>query len=188
LIYTLSPAGASDHALGYRSMAGWYGISGMLNVLGADNAIDVYGNASAWYISCLMLIIAWRVRRVNTLLPAQLVTALLPLLVFVPTFGPGYSPPYILWYLPLMFIYYASAPPSLNKFMISGYVVLAATDIIEYAFFNSHGAFMRFFDPSDSMAELCGRMGASKSQSLIRLPTFIIYIIFYVILLRDKKM
>ncbi|MCF8450958.1 MAG: hypothetical protein K9G49_13885 [Taibaiella sp.] len=40
------------------SMASWYGISGMLNVLGAETAIDVYGNTSAWFISCLMPIIA----------------------------------------------------------------------------------------------------------------------------------
>lgn len=187
IIYTLSPAGVSDHVLGYRSMAGWYGISGMLNVLGADTAIDAYGNASAWFISCLMLIIAWRVRKVNTLQPEKLVTALFMLLVFVPTFGPGYSPPYILWYLPLMFIYYVSATPSVKKFMMAGYIVLAATYITEYAFFNSHGAFMKFLDPSDSMAALCGKMGASKSQSLIRLPMFITYIIFYGILLRDKN-
>ncbi|MES2478261.1 MAG: hypothetical protein V4561_04195 [Bacteroidota bacterium] len=187
IIYTLAPEGVSANVLGYRSMAGWYGISGILNLIGQIDLIDKYSAISPFIILLLMLLVTLRVRKIIELSPYQLLILLLSLLVFLPTFGPGYSPPYILWFLPLSVIYFFMVDKFRQRIMIVGYVILALTYIVEYATFNSHGAFIQFFDTSESTKLLCELWGKSKSQSLIRLPMFAFYLLFYALLLLDKN-
>lgn len=187
IIYVLAPEGVAANVLGYRSMAGWYGISGVLNLLGQIDWIDKYSAVSPYIILSFMLLVAYKVRSVSQLSALQLVLLLLSLLVFFPTFGPGYSPPYILWFLPLMLIHFCLSKGWLFKGMIIGLIVLSLTYIVEYASFNSHGAFIKFFDPSESTAQLCELWGQSKSQSMIRLPMFAFYVWYYIVLLKDKN-
>lgn len=186
VLYTLAPKAITDNVLSYRSMSGWYGISGILNLLGFSNMIDTFSSISPYLILGMMAFIALRLRKKDSLNPKELLLVLLTMLLFLPTFGPGYSPPYILWYLPLMTIYCVLAPPLTQKLMIAGFLCLILTYTIEYATFNSHGSFLKFFDHSGRMAALCEHWGRSKSQSLIRLPMFLFYFIFYISILRDK--
>lgn len=187
VIYTLAPWGVKENVLGYRSMGGWYGITGLLGVLGIKGGNEVYGALAPWLMLFIMLLTTWRVRTKASLSPDQLITTMLTLLVFLPTFGPGYSPPYILWFLPLLPIYYTIASPRTRKTMLVGFAVVALTYITEYGFFASHGAFMKAFDRSEHMSHLSDVMGTSHSQTLIRLPMFASYIIFFILLLRDRN-
>ncbi|GAA4465855.1 hypothetical protein GCM10023093_18740 [Nemorincola caseinilytica] len=186
VIYTLAPAGVSEHVLGYRSMGGWYGITGLLNVAGVKGGNEAYGAIAPWLLLLIMLLCAWRVRIRASLLPAQVLVTMLILLVFLPTFGPGYSPPYILWFLPLLPVYYTRATPALRRMMVAGYCIVALTYITEYAFFPSHGAFIKAFYRSDEVSHLCDVMGMSTSQSLIRLPMFLCFVMFFIALLRNR--
>jgi hypothetical protein len=187
IIYSLAPAGVSANVLGYRSMSGWYGISGILNLIHQIEWIDSYAAFSPFLIILFLIFVTYRVRKLEKLSPDQLIMLILTLLVFLPTFGPGYSPPYILWYLPLMSIYYFLANARMQKILVVGFVILNITYIVEYATFNSHGSFIQFFFPSESMAKICELLGKSKSQSLIRLPMFSFYLVFYYFLLKDKR-
>lgn len=187
IIYALAPEGVSSNVLGYRSMAGWYGISGILNLIGQIDLIDKYSAISPFIILLLMLLVTLRVRKIDRLSPNQLLVLLLCLLVFLPTFGPGYSPPYVLWFLPLTVIYFFMVDKIRQRIMVIGYVILVLTYIIEYATFSSHGAFIQYFDSSETTRQICELWGKSKSQSLIRLPMFAFYLLFYALLLLDKN-
>lgn len=187
VIYTLAPYGVKEHVLGYRSMAGWYGITGMCNVLGIGQVNDFYNSISPFLLLAIMGITALKVRKAETLSPMHLLTLMLLLLVFLPTFGPGYSPPYILWFLPLLPVYYLATNAGMKKLMLAGFAIVALTYLTEYALFESHGSFIAAFFPSERMFALCRNIGLSHNQSLIRLPMFAVYLAFYIGLLRSYK-
>ncbi len=185
VIYTLAQQGVTEHVLSYRSMAGWYGVSGVFNILAVYDAIYAYSSFSPYIILALMTFASIRMSMFKQLTQQQVVIAVLTMLTFLTTFGPGYSPPYILWYLPLLPVYYLMAQRRTKLFMIVGFVVLVLTYITEYTFFDSHGAIIKTYQPDAETASLCDYLGQSKTQSIIRLPMFISYIIFFAILLRD---
>jgi len=187
IIYTLAPVGVSAHVLSYRSMSGWYGFTGILHVLHAETWVDAWSAASPFLLSTVMLTAAWRLLRRTTLTAHQIVAAALSLLVFLPTFGPGYSPPYILWFLPLVVMWYTTVSCRVQWMLVTGYALAALTYITEYAFFESHGAFMKTLVPGDSMATLCHDLSRSSVQPLIRLPLFIWYLVLYTHLLLDRN-
>jgi hypothetical protein len=187
VIYALAPYGVKEHVLGYRSMAGWYGITGMCNVLGIGQVNDLYNSASPFMLLGIMGFTALKVHKAEAQSPTQLLTLMLLLLVFLPTFGPGYSPPYILWFLPLLPVYYLATSTGMKKLMASGFFIVALTYMVEYALFESHGSFIAAFFPSENVFSFSRNIGLSHNQSLIRLPMFLVYMAFYVYLLRSYK-
>jgi hypothetical protein len=188
-IYTLAPDGVREHVLGYRSMAGWYGITGLFNVLHIYSAIDVYSRLSLYLMLALMVFAGLRLVRCTVLSPVQLLVAMLTMLLFIPCMGPGYSPPYVLWYLPLLLLYYGIAAPATQRLMLVGWGILALTYMAEYALFLSHGAFAAVWIPGTPMLDFCTQIGLSHWQTIVRLPMFVVYMVFFVTLLfaRDNK-
>lgn len=187
IIYSLAPYGVKENVLGYRSMAGWYGITGMFNVLGLGQVNSLYNAASPLLLLGIMAFTTLKVRGAYALSPLQLLTLILLLLVFLPTFGPGYSPPYILWFLPLLPVYYLATTPKTKSVMLAAFIIVSCTYIVEYALFESHGSFIAAFFPSENMFSLSRTVGLSYNQSLIRLPMFIAYLLFYARLFRSYK-
>lgn len=187
IIYTLCPNGVSQNVLSYRSMAGWYGITGLMNLKDMDNLIEAYRSISPFLILALMAWTSVSVYRKETITCKQLIVLALTILVFLPTFGPGYTPPYILWYLPLGVIYYFLAGADGKHLMMAGLLILCLTYTFEYAMFNSHGSFIKFFTHSERVAVFSEKVGHSAYQTMIRLPMFLFYLTFFVSLLRDKN-
>lgn len=186
-IYTLAPDGVREHVLGYRSMAGWYGITGLFNVLHIYSAIDVYSRLSLYLMLALMVFAGLRLVRCTVLSPVQLLVAMLTMLLFIPCLGPGYSPPYVLWYLPLLLLYYGLATPVTQRLMVAGWGILALTYTAEYALFLSHGAFLATWVPGAAMYDLCTQIGLSHWQTIVRLPMFAVYMLFFVRLVTDGQ-
>ncbi|MFA6151309.1 MAG: hypothetical protein WC716_08315 [Chitinophagaceae bacterium] len=186
-IYVLCPDGVAQNVLSYRSMAGWYGITGLLNLKSLDSSIEMYSRISPFMILGIMIWGGLSIYRKDKLSAVNIIVPALTLLVFLPTFGPGYSPPYILWYLPLMVIYYLLSSGRVRYLLITGFIILALTYSFEYAFFNSHGAFIKFYTQSESVAVFSEKVGHSAYQTMIRLPMFLFYLTLFVALLRDKN-
>ncbi len=187
IIYVLDPANVGGHVLGYRSLGGWYGITGFLGRLNAFHLIELYSKISPFMMLGLIGFFSWYCGKRDSLTPQDVVRIALSLLVFIPTFGPGYSPPYILWFLPLLVIYYFLSSAGIRKFLMVGYVITAATYIVEYAFFNSHGAFLSKINPSPQMIALCDELGARPTQVLIRIPMFLFFVSVYVLIARELR-
>lgn len=176
IIFALGHAGVINNVIEYRSMAGWYGVTGILGLLDAGALTEWYKHLSPVIILTVLVYLTVRYYRKDTLRPELLLTIALCLLISLPTLGPGYSPPYINWFLPLLIILYGISGKRMRHFLLAGYIIVAATYITEYACFDSHGAFLVKFFPSDKMNHLSDVMGARQSQVLIRMPMFAYYL------------
>jgi hypothetical protein len=115
----------------------------------------------------------------------QVVILALLAMLFIPTFGPGYSPPYILWCLPLILVLYGKASRGLLRLLLLTWAVTIITYTIEYAMFHSHGAFWVEWKQSPNMLTLSEEMGSRKGQTLIRLPMFVCYVALFLTLVRE---
>ncbi len=183
VIYTLAPAGVQANVLGYRSMGGWYGISGVLYMLGLRPWNLALQGVMPFLFGAAMVVFFFRFRKPCPG-PVQILRLALLTLVAVPTFGPGYSPPYVLWFLPLAVTYYAVAASGERRLWLGLYAVAVLTYCVEYALFESHGAFLRQLDPSPRVAAWSGEWGSRGGQTLLRLPLFGMYVAVFVQLLR----
>ena len=180
IIYTLAPEGVKNDVIGYRSVVGWYGITGILGLLKMYSAITFYAAISPLIFIGLMFLAAWYSLKNMLFNPQQFVKITLLLLMAIPTFGPGYSPPYILWYMPLLIIFYSFSGAQMRGLLVAGYIILAATYLAEYALLDGHGAFLVKLIHSPSMMNLGNALGDSAHQVLIRLPMFTWYIILFI--------
>jgi hypothetical protein len=179
VLFALEPHGVMEHVVGYRSLAGWYGITGLLSKAGWPEGMELYQKISPLLFIAIMVFMAWRSYRSE--LPSAkgvLVQALL-LVMFIPTFGPGYSPPYLLWYLPLAIIFYTVSERGMRRFLLLGWVILCLTYTTEYALFESHGAFLSKWYPSAALSAFGEEAGSRGGQTVIRLPMFLFYLIIF---------
>jgi hypothetical protein len=179
ILITLEHAGVMKNIVGYRSLAGWYGITGIFNLLDVYDAITLYQKISPLLFIATIGFAAWKCYNTRSLTPPQVILAMLLLLMFIPTFGPGYSPPYILWFLPLIIMLYAFATRGLKRLLVISWIIAMLTYITEYAFFRSHGAFLTTMFPTESIMDLSNTLSGSRMQVIIRLPLFLFYILLF---------
>jgi hypothetical protein len=187
VLFTLAPKGVMDHVVGYRSLAGWYGITGLLNYADWQSVMEGYQRISPMLFLILIgVLCSWSLKHSVATAKQVVILALLAML-FIPTFGPGYSPPYILWCLPLILVLYGKASRGLLRLLLLTWAVTIITYTIEYAMFHSHGAFWVEWKPSLNMMTLSEEMGSRKGQTLIRLPMFICYVALFVTFIRELR-
>ena len=182
IIFTLAPAGVMNNVVGYRSMPGWYGITGFMDLANNWNLIRWYARITPLFILLAMAVTGWRVYHAGKLPPLRLALTALLLLMALPTFGPGYSPPYIYWFFPLLIVAYCTSLAGIQRFMLAAYVVVALTYITEYAFFDSHGAFLLHFYPSSQMKTLSDWLGNEETQVVVRIPMFAVFVTLFTLL------
>lgn len=187
VLFTLEPHGVMEHVVGYRSLAGWYGITGLFFRAGWNNAMEWYQKISPLLFLVMLGSTAyWCCRKVMLDAVSILVLALL-VLIFIPTFGPGFSPPYVLWYLPLAAVLFTGANKSLRRLLLAGLIIISATYTVEYALFDSHGAFLKFWYPSDHLNAVSDDAARRAGQTIIRLPMFLCYLLLFRQLIRNLK-
>jgi hypothetical protein len=188
VLFTLERNGVIQNVLSYRSSAGWFGITGILNFLGEPKLNSLYRAISPLFFLGLLLYMAWRIFKIRVLNPTQIISIILLLLLFVPTFGPGYAPQYINWFLPFMIMLFVVSTNSAKKILKAGYCMVAITYLIEYAFFTSHGAFITKMFPTEQILSLSTLLSTQKMQVIIRLPLFIFYSFLCIYLIKSIKL
>jgi hypothetical protein len=185
LLYLAAPAGVRENVLGYRSLPGYYGITGIMGLLGKNDMMIWYLNQSPWIILTYLILITALIWKNRQMTPSLIVTVTLALLVFLPTFGPGYSPTYIYWYLPLLPICYASATKPLRIFLLTGLVIVSLTYVYEYAIFGSHGAFLLQMVKDPAFHDRAEQLGGRMSQVPARMAMFVWYVVLNVWLVAE---
>lgn len=181
-IYVLAPAGVTENVISYRSMPGWYGLTGLLHLANQWPVIMYYLKCSPWLISGTMAFTALRFFKAGTMTPDRILLTALLLLMGIPTFGPGYSPPYYYWFVPLLILAYAISSTIIRRVIIAGYIIISFTYIAEYAVLGSHGQFLPLIAPATR--EFCNRLDNRDMQVILRLPMFIAYLAVFFLLLR----
>ena len=173
VIYILGPEPVTANVLHYRSYAGYFGITGLLELGGFHGAVRIYARAfQAAFLLVLagLMFMAIRRERPST---EELVLIPLGLLAAVPGLGPGYSPQYLYWFLPLLPIAFAVTPSTWVRRAIPVFALIAAaTYVVEYAMFQSHGSFWAKLHPTAEILGASARWSTKAGQTWTRLPLF----------------
>ena len=187
VLFSLEPRGVMHNVISYRSMGGWYGFTGIIWTLGAGTLLPAYKILSPFLFLAVMLFAAWKCYRTAALKPAQVLMSVLLLLLFVPTFGPGYAPPYILWFLPVAVLVFVSANPPLQKLLTACWIICILTYVVEYAVLGDHGAFLPGLLSEELGQKLPPDIGSRPMQTLTRLPIFVSYIMLFFALIKSLR-
>jgi len=176
IIYVLAPEGVTTNVLAYRSYSGWFGVTGLLLMGGADELLSIYGTFFSVLVIAVMVFVAfliWRRPRTEDreflLLAALLLTA-------VPALGPGYAPQYFYWFLPLLILTFAVYPGRWRGVLVGFYLIAAVTYLVEYAIFPSHGAFLTRLTGSEPFITWSRTWSTQGIATLIRLPIFFAFL------------
>ncbi len=177
VIYVLSPQQVTANVFEYRSTAGFFGVSGLLNIVGGPQAASGYN--VIYPVIALTLVIAATVAVVRAQVLSDLTLILLCalLLMWIPPLGSGYGPQYTGWFLPLAVVLFAIARGTLRASLAVLAAVASATYLVEGAFIPSLGAFFSLIAP-DASASLGRILSPPAAQTLLRLPLFFAYLGF----------
>lgn len=185
VIYVLGPAQVTANVLHYRSYAGWFGITGLLELAGISGASRLYGRTfEAAFVIALAALAVAAARKPRASFEV-LVLVPLVLLAVLPGLGPGYSPQYIYWFLALLPIAFGASRSTWLRRSIWLFLAIAAcTYIVEYAMFQSHGAFWARLHPTPEVLEMSARWSKKAGQTVIRLPLFAAWVALLAVVTR----
>jgi len=187
IIYVLTPSDVTANVFAYRSIIGYFGISGILHLTGVDALLApsrVLFYLLLVIVISLSFILFWRRQSIGsreTILFAALVLAA------VPGLGPGYSPQYIYWFLPFLIISFAAYGRYWRWILTCFFLVSAGTYLVEYAVFPSHGMYLfhmlaraHMISQAQSVLDWSGKWSTQAGQTLVRLPLFAAYLVLLV--------
>lgn len=179
IIYVLGPEYIPAKVILYRSIAGYFGITGLLHIATLDHQILFYGDIFTILYIGLLLLVVWLIWNRGIADHNELVLTACGLLLMLLLFGPGYSPQYIYWLIPLLILAYSMGSKKFKTSLIILYCTASTTYVFEYAFFLSHGSFLFHMFPTKEIAHLAAKVSTMENQTLIRLPLFVAYCIVF---------
>jgi hypothetical protein len=180
VVFVLAPNAVADNVLRYRSISGFFGVTGLLGIAHAHGL-------SRWYerlftvalVATVLLLCAVLWRRGLDARRAVMAAALL--LAAVPAVGPGYAPQYAYWFMPALIVSYLLFDDAWRVIVRACYAVAAVTYVVEYALFTALGRFLvAFFDGSEWLRDLSDRISTPSAQTLVRLPLFAAFLVLLV--------
>lgn len=180
VVFVLSPRAVFDNVARYRSISGYFGVSGLLRLAqlgGFENAYGKLFEVLLFAVVCVLFRAAWRrgLTAGSTVLLAGL------LLAAIPALGPGYGPQYAYWYIPPLLATYVLLDEGWRKVLGAFYAVAAATYVVEYAFVGALGSFVvAFFDESSFVRRVSDRLSTPGAQTTLRAPLFIAFLVLLV--------
>jgi len=173
VIYVLSPGPVGDYVLSYRSIGGHYGVSGLLGLSGLRALAGPVGVFLQGVIGLGLVAVGFFAARQSSLGKRDILVLAILILVAIPTFGPGYGPQYLYWYLPLLCAYFPVTGTRNRRLMLALMAVVVVTYTVEYTLLGSHGQVYRVFVQSAELRDLGERLGGPAQQTLLRLPLFL---------------
>jgi hypothetical protein len=172
-IYALAPEAVAQHVLRYRSLGGWFGVTGLLARAGLSWLIGAYGTLFNLLLIAILGATGLRLARRSASSEREIVLLAALLLLTIPALGPGYGPQYLQWSLPLLVALYPAYDARWRWTLGIAAIVAAGTYVVEYALFPSHGAFLaHLFEGSERVVEWGRAWSGPAAQTWIRLPLF----------------
>jgi hypothetical protein len=175
VLYPLAREGIRTHVFGYRSISGWFGFTGLLRLLEAEQLTPLYGKIFVAGIGLAMVATAvFLIRRDAT--PRQLLLLATLLLGTIPALGTGYGPQYLYWILPLLVLGYAVFPGLLRRTILVFGGIAAVTYVVEYALTRNLGAFLVHTERSNAVQAWSKALDEQEAVIKLRLPLFFAYL------------
>lgn len=139
VILALAPEAVMQNVIGYHSLGGSFGLSGLIHAAGwpLSDRLQAAGFVSiALGVGALIAQAALRDRLVE----GQVVTVAAALLLGIPLLGPGFGMQYAWWVLPLGVVVYALSTTLVRAALLTLYAVATVTYAVGYAFISYLGA------------------------------------------------
>jgi len=177
VVFVLAPHAVVDNVLLYRSIRGYFGITGLLELAHLDGASRVYERVFTVVLVAGVVVLcraAWRrgLDARSTVLLAGL------LLAAVPALGPGYAAQYVYWFLPPLLVSYVLFGAGWRRILLACYAVAALDWIVEYALFRALGRFLVAFSPgSGRLVRLSDRLSMQGAETTVRIPLFVAFLV-----------
>jgi len=184
IIYALSPVDVATKVIGYRSLAGFFGFSGLFRLAGIDGVTWFYNMIFYILLFTVMVssaILFWHRRCIGdreTVLHAAL------LLAFIPVFGPGYAPNYLYWFMPFLVATFAFFEGTWRRALAGLALIAACTYVFEYGVVGSQGTYivnLWVYETGNNYVPLwllrpLAKCESATGQTLFRLPLFLAYL------------
>jgi hypothetical protein len=177
VVFALAPRAVFDNVFRYRSISGYFGVTGLLRIAHLDGLSGAYDRLFTVVLLvgvCVLFRLAWcRGLGVNaTVLLAGL------LLAAIPALGPGYGPQYAYWYIPPLLATYLLLDDGWRRVLLAFYAVAAVTYVVEYALLIALGRFLvAFFDKSSFLLKVSDRLSTPGAETVLRVPLFIAFLV-----------
>ena len=176
ILQVLNVARVKAEILGYRSYAGWFGVTGWLHRINRDRWIGGYQTffTPLLAVVCVAFAVAALRNRLST--ARALYASAAFLLAFLVALGPGYGPQYFYWSWPVLLVAFAVGSSALRRLVLGFGVVAAVTYAVEYAFAGMLGAFLapRFPSTLDAIFGSCP--ACFRVFTLVRTPLWLGYL------------
>ncbi|MDX6466312.1 MAG: hypothetical protein QOI27_1352 [Gaiellaceae bacterium] len=179
VVLALAPRAVVDNVFLYRSIRGYFGVTGFLQLAHLDGVGRAYDRVFvvALIVSlCVICRWAWRggLDESATVLLAGL------LLAAVPALGPGYGPQYAYWYLPPLVASYLLLDDAWRRILVACYAVAAVTYVVEYALLRALGRFLVAFSGDSHLLRASDRLSTPGGTTLLRIPLFVAFLVLLV--------
>ena len=178
VVYALGPNDIQTKVLGYRSVVGCFGFTGLFRYFGMTylslgwSAIFEVIYGIAWVCAGF-----WLWSREN-LAPKTIVMVAVVLLIGIPAIGPGYCPQYAHWFLPLLVLLYGMEDKNGRVFLLVFYAIATVIYTVEYAFnFNTFGAFFLEIIQTRDLVQFGLWISTPTHQMFLFLPLWLFFIV-----------
>jgi hypothetical protein len=173
VLFSLNPEGAKRTAV-YNSIAGYFGVTGILDGIGLHTASDWYASTFRLILVALLIGIAVLFARRGVPRGADLLRATVFLMLFVPVWGPGFGAQYLLWIVPPLVLLWPVATSVERRLMTVGWVIVAVTYLVEYAVVPSQGAYAFSIGDSAWLRSVQHALSTPARVTMWRLPMFVV--------------
>jgi hypothetical protein len=172
VVVVFGPRAVLDNVLGYRSISGFFGITGLLDLAHLHGVTRLYARAFTGVL-VVGVVVLFRVLW-NRGLDARRAILLAGLvLAAIPVVGPGYAPQYAYWSLPALVASYPLFDDGWRRILLACYAVAALTFVVDYGLVVGLGHFVNgFFGDTGFLHRLGDRISTPGAQTVVRLPLF----------------
>lgn len=175
ILALVHPGSVVNSILTYRSLPGWFGITGLMHLAHQDFWIGRYSRVFTALLAVGLGTFASTVYRSGGLSRKQLVLGTAVSLMAIPLCGSGYGPQYIYWFWPVLLLAYAVGTPRLRRTLLLYGAIATGTYVFEYAVMESLGAFLSNLYPSPETLFASWAMRSSRLTTVVGLPLFLMY-------------
>ncbi len=177
VVFVLAPHAVIDKVIRYRSIRGYFGVTGLLRLAHLDSAGGLYDRLFVVVLFAAVCTLFWAAWQRGLGASATVLLAGL-LLAAIPALGPGYGPQYAYWYIPPVLATYPLFDRAWRRILLAFYAVAAATYVVEYAFIRALGRFViAFSDHSRFLVKVSGKLSTIGATTVLRIPLFLAFLV-----------
>jgi hypothetical protein len=180
VVFVLAPRAVFDNVFRYRSISGYFGVTGLLRLAHLDGIGHAYDRLFTLALIAAVAVLFWAAWHRGLAASTTVLLAGL-LLAAIPALGPGYGPQYAYWYIPPLLATYPLLDDGWRRILLAFYAVAAATYVVEYAFLRALGRFLvAFFDGSSFLRKVSDRLSTPGAETVLRIPLFVAFLVLLV--------